>query len=72
MSKEELGQVNSKLPADLLKKVKDKAEREGRTITGIIAECFNDYVKEGDLQDQINHLRKRLDALEKQVQNLKK
>lgn len=65
-------QFSSKLPKDLVEKVNAKAKREGKTMTGIIAEFFNDYVKEGDLQEQIDELRKRLDELEKKVQSIKK
>lgn len=65
-------QFSSKLPKELVERVNAKAKKEGKTMTGIIAEFFNDYVKEGDLQEQINELRKRLDNLEKEVQRIKK
>lgn len=72
MTEKKLRQFSGMLPAELLDRVKLKADREGRTLTGILAECFNDYVKEGDLQEQIDHLKKRLDELEKKVQSIKK
>ena len=65
-------QFSSKLPKELVERVNAKAKKEGKTMTGIIAEFFNNYVKEGDLQEQIDELRKRLDKLEMEVQQIKK
>ena len=41
-------------------------------IASIVIESLREYVKQGDLQEQIDVLRKRLDELEKKVQQIKK
>ena len=50
----------------------EKAKKEKRTLASIVIESLREYVKQGDLQEQIDVLRKRLDELEKKVQQIKK
>ena len=61
-----------RIPAELKDAAMKKAKKEKRTLASVVLEALREYVKTGDLQEQIDELRKRLDELEKKVQQIKK
>ena len=61
-----------RIPEELKKQATLKAKKENRTLASIVLEGLREYVKQGDLQEQIDEIRKRLDELEKKVQQIKK
>lgn len=61
-----------RIPLELKTAAMEKAKKEKRTLASIVIESLREYVKQGDLQEQIDELRKRLDELEKKVQQIKK
>ena len=61
-----------RIPPELKEQATTKAKKEKRTLASIVIESLREYVKQGDLQEQIDELRKRLDELEKKVQSIKK
>lgn len=61
-----------RIPEELKSLATTKARKEHRTLASIVIESLREYVKQGDLQEQVDVLRKRLDELEKKVQQIKK
>lgn len=61
-----------RIPPELKEQAATKAKKEKRTLASIVIDSLREYVKQGDLQEQIDELRKRLDELEKKVQSIKK
>ena len=58
-----------RLPDDLHKRVKKVAKEKGMTVTGMINILLTEYV---DGESEIDTIKKRLDAVEKEIEELKK
>lgn len=54
-----------RIPQQLKEQATKKAKSENRTLASIVVESLREYVKTGDLQEQIDELRQRLEILEK-------
>jgi polyhydroxyalkanoate synthesis regulator phasin len=56
------------LPKDLLDRVKIIAKQKGKTVSAILNELLRDFA---DGESEIEAIKKRLDVLEKEVEELK-
>lgn len=65
MSKQEIARFIINIPAELKERVRERANREGRTMTDIIIEYLNEYAQESDVLESIKRIERRLDLLEK-------
>lgn len=71
MGKDQKPRLNVNIPADLLDRFKEVATKQGRTMSDIINSMLQEFVKGGENQITLDELKKRVEALEKEVFNKK-